>query len=224
MRGDEKRSGGMFSYVRLEERIAGDHPLRAIRALAEDVLAEMPGKFAGLYSHTGRPSIPPGQLLKAALLQAFFTVRPERQLMEQIGYSLLFRWFVGLAMDDRVWHATVFTHSRDRLLEADVAREFLVTLTGLARVKQLLSSDHFSVDGTLIDAWASMKGFRPKDGSGEPPLGGRNGERDFHKSLPPRRRGRSVPTRLMPRPPAPMQGCSARAMAGKAVCASSAMP
>jgi len=181
MRGDEKRSEGLFSYVRLEERIAADHPLRPIRALVEEVLSAMSGKFSELYSHTGRPSIPPEQLLKATLLQAFFTVRSERQLMEQIDYNLLFRWFVGLSMDDGVWDASVFSKNRDRLIEADVAREFLATLTGLPKVKRLLSSDHFSVDGTLIDAWASMKSFRPKDGSGAPPAGGRNGERNFHK-------------------------------------------
>ncbi len=181
MRGDEKRSEDLFSYVRLEERIAADHPLRPIRALVEEVLAAMSGRFETLYSHTGRPSIPPEQLLKATLLQAFFTVRSERQLMEQIDYNLLFRWFLGLAMDDGVWDASTFSKNRERLLEADVAREFLATLIGLPKVKRLLSSDHFSVDGTLIDAWASMKSFRPKDGSGSPPSGGRNGERDFHK-------------------------------------------
>ena len=181
MRGDEKRCEGLFSYVRLEERIAADHPLRAIRALVEEVLGSMPGKFAALYSHTGRPSIPPEQLLKATLLQAFFTVRSERQLIEQIDYNMLFRWFVGLSMDDAVWDASTFSKNRERLMEAEVAREFLVALTGLRQVKQLLSSEHFSVDGTLIDAWASMKSFRPKDGSGEPPTGGRNGERDFHQ-------------------------------------------
>ena len=180
MRGDERRSEGMFSYVRLEERIAADHPLRAIGSLVEEVLGVMSGKFEALYSHTGRPSIPPEQLLKATLLQAFFTVRSERQLMEQIDYNLLFRWFVGLSMDDKVWDASTFSKNRERLMEADVAREFLTVLTGLAQVKSLLSSDHFSVDGTLIDAWASMKSFRPTDGSGEPPAGGRNGERDFH--------------------------------------------
>jgi len=181
MRGDEKRSEGLFSYVRLEERIAADHPLRAIRTLVEEVLAAMSGKFSALYSHTGRPSIPPEQLLKATLLQAFFTVRSERQLMEQIDYNMLFRWFVGLSMDDGVWDASTFSKNRDRLLEADVACEFLATLIGLPQVKGLLSSDHFSVDGTLIDAWASMKSFRPKNGSGSPPGAGRNGERDFHK-------------------------------------------
>jgi transposase len=129
----------------------------------------------------GRPSIPPEMLLRATLLQAFFSVRSERMLMEQIDYNLLFRWFVGLPMDAQVWHPTVFTHNRDRLLDADVAREFLAALLALPQVRKLLSSEHFSVDGTLIDAWASMKSFRPKDGSGEPPSPGRNGERNFHK-------------------------------------------
>src|SRR5437763_1967117 len=127
----------------------------------------------------GRPSIPPEMLLRATLLQAFFSVRSERLLMEQIDYNLLFRWFVGLPMDAEVWHPTVFTHNRDRLLEADVAHEFLAALLALPQVTKLLSSEHFSVDGTLIEAWASMKSFRPKDGSGEPPGPGRNGERDF---------------------------------------------
>jgi transposase len=128
----------------------------------------------------GRPSIPPEQLLKATLLQAFFSIRSERQLMEQVDYNLLFRWFVGLDMDARVWDASTFSKNRDRLLEADVAREFLTTLMGLGQVRRLLSSDHFSVDGTMIDAWASMKSFRPKDGSGDPPGPGRNGMRSFH--------------------------------------------
>jgi transposase len=129
----------------------------------------------------GRPSIPPEMLLRATLLQAFFSVRSERMLMEQIDYNLLFRWFVGLEIDAAVWHPTVFTHNRDRLLEADVARAFLSGLMALKPVERLLSSDHFSVDGPLIEAWASMKSFRPKDGSGEPPGPGRNGERDFRK-------------------------------------------
>lgn len=181
MRGRDDRSEGMFSYVRLEERIPADHPLRTIRALADEALGSLNKRFEGLYSSMGRPSIAPEMLLRATLLQAFFSVRSERMLMEQINYNLLFRWFVGLPMDAEVWHATVFTHNRDRLLEAEVAREFLAALLGLPRVKKLLSSEHFSVDGTLIDAWASMKSFRPKDGSGEPPAPGRNGERNFHK-------------------------------------------
>lgn len=181
MRGRDDQSDGLFSYVRLEKRIPEDHPLRPIRKLVDDVLAVMNGRFEALYSTTGRPSIAPEMLLRATLLQAFFSVRSERQLMEQIDYNLLFRWFVGLPMDAQAWHATVFCHNRDRLLEADVAREFLTTLMSLAEVKMLLSREHFSVDGTLIEAWASMKSFRPKDGSGEPPDPGRNGERDFHK-------------------------------------------
>ena len=181
MRGREERCENLFSYVRLEERVPADHPLRPIRALADEVLAGLNERFETLYSGLGRPSIPPEMLLRATLLQAFFSVRSERMLMEQIDYNLLFRWFVGLEMDAAIWHPTVFTHNRDRLLEADVARAFLSSLLALRQVERLLSSDHFSVDGTLIEAWASMKSFRPKDGSGEPPGPGRNGERDFRK-------------------------------------------
>jgi transposase len=180
MRGQDDRSEGFFSYVRLEERIPADHPLRPIRALADEALGSLNQRFEGLYSTMGRPSIPPEMLLRATLLQAFFSVRSERMLMEQINYNLLFRWFVGLPIDAEVWHPTVFTHNRDRVMEADVAHEFLGALLALPQVKKLLSSEHFSVDGTLIDAWASMKSFRSKDGSGEPPSPGRNGERNFH--------------------------------------------
>ena len=180
MRGRDDWSEGFFSYVRLEERIPNDHPLRPIRALADEALASLNERFEGLYSTMGRPSIAPEMLLRAMLLQAFFSVRSERMLMEQINYNLLFRWFVGLPMDAEVWHPTVFTHNRDRLLEAAVAHQFLAALLALPQVNKLLSSEHFSVDGTLIDAWASMKSFRPKDGSGEPPAPGRNGERNFH--------------------------------------------
>lgn len=181
MRGRDDRSEALFSYIRLEERVPADHPLRPIRALADAGLSSLHQRLEDIYSSVGRPSIAPEMLLRATLLQAFFSVRSERLLMEQIDYNLLFRWFVGLPMDAEVWHPTVFTHNRDRLLEADVAREFLAALLSLPRVKKLLSNEHFSVDGTLIDAWASMKSFRPKDGSGEPPAPGRNGERDFHK-------------------------------------------
>jgi transposase len=182
MRGGERRSEGMFSYIRLEDRIAADHPLRAIRALVDETLAALSSQFDDLYSHTGRPSIPPEYLLRATLLQAFFTVRSERQLMEQIDYNLLFRWFVGLSMDDAVWDHSSFSTNRDRLLEAGVAREFLLCLLALPKVKQLLSSDHFTVDGTLLKAWASMKSFQLKDGSGGGSSGsGRNGERNFRR-------------------------------------------
>jgi transposase len=181
MRGEERRSAELFSYIRLEERIPADHPLRAIRALVNETLESLSGRFEGLYSHTGRPSIPPEYLLRATLLQAFFSVRSERQLMEQIDYNLLFRWFVGLSIDDVVWDASSFSTNRDRLLEADVAKEFLATLLALPQVKRLLSNDHFSVDGTLLKAWASMKSFQPKDGGGDPPTDGRNGERNFRR-------------------------------------------
>lgn len=180
MRGRNDGGDELFSFVRLEDRVPRDHPLRAIRALTDEVLVSLNGRLEGIYSGVGRPSIPPEMLLRATLLQALFSIRSERMLMEQINYNLLFRWFVGLSMDADVWHPTGFTHNRDRLLEADVAREFLSALMALPKVKRLLSSEHFSVDGTLIDAWASMKSFRPKDGSGDPPGPGRNGERDFH--------------------------------------------
>ena len=132
MRGEDRSIGGLFSYVRLEERVPADHPLRAIRALVDEALAALSGRFEALYSRYGRPSIPPEMLLRATLLQAFFSVRSERLLMEQIDYNLLFRWFVGLPMDAAVWHPTVFTQNRDRLLEADVAREFLARAAGAA--------------------------------------------------------------------------------------------
>ena len=138
------------------------------------------GEFQQLYALNGRPSIAPEKLLRALLLQAFYSVRSERQLMEQLDYNLLFRWFVGLGVDDPVWDVTVFTKNRDRLLEGEIAAKFLRAVLAQPKVKALLSDEHFSVDGTLIQAWASMKSFRPKDGSGEPPAPGRNGERDFH--------------------------------------------
>jgi len=179
MRGGVEETKQLFSYMDIEDRIASDHPLRAVKGLVEAVLAGLSREFAKLYSHTGRPSIPPEHLLKASLLQAFFTVRSERQLMEQINYNMLYRWFVGLSADTPVWDASVFSKNRERLMQADVAKAFMGKLLNLPQVKGLLSSEHFSVDGTLIDAWASMKSFQPKDGSGEPPTPGRNGERNF---------------------------------------------
>ena len=186
MRGEDQRSEGFFSYVRLESRIPSDHPLRAIRELVDAALGELSRSFDRLYSRDGRPSIPPERLLRALLLQAFYTVRSERQLMEQLDYNLLFRWFVGLSADDAVWDATVFCKNRDRLLDGDIANKFFVAVLNLPQVRKLLSSEHFSVDGTLIEAWASMKSFVPKDG-GDPPSrqgggggGGRNAERNFH--------------------------------------------
>ena len=180
MRGSDARSGELFSYVDLEERVPTKHPLRVIRRIVNDVLALLDVEFAALYAAGGRPSIAPERLLRALLLQVFYTIRSERQLMEQLHYNLLYRWFVGLGVDDPVWVPTVFTKNRDRLLEADVARKFLAALLNHKEVRSLLSDEHFSVDGTQIQAWASMKSFVAKDGSSEPPSPGRNGERDFH--------------------------------------------
>ena len=181
MRGDDRKSGSLFSYVDLEARVPGSHPLRVIRGIVNDVLDGMSSDFEAAYAHTGRPSIPPEKLLRALLLQAFYTIRSERQLMEQLDFNLLFRWFVGLGIDDRVWDASVFCKNRDRLLEAEVSAKLLGGVIAHKKVQHLLSRDHFSVDGTLIEAWASMKSFRPKDGDGgESPEPGRNKERDYH--------------------------------------------
>src|SRR6267378_6432791 len=165
MRGSNQRSGELFSYVDLEKRVRLDHPLRAIRALTDPALGALSGAFAALYSGLGRPSIAPEMLLRAMLLQAFYSVRSERQLMERLEFDLLFRWFVGLGVDDAVWDHSTFSKNRDRLLEGEIAAKFLNALLAQPKVKRLLSSDHFSVDGTLIEAWASIKSFRRKDGS-----------------------------------------------------------
>jgi transposase len=180
MRGDDAICGNLFSYIDLEKRVASGHPLRIIRRIANTALKSLSAEFDRLYSPIGRLSIPPERLLRALLLQAFYSIRSERQLVERIDYDLLFRWFVGLGIEDPVWDATSFTKNRDRLLEGDIARRFLAAVLAHDKVKGLLSSEHFSVDGTLLEAWASAKSFRPKDGSGEPPGDGRNGERDFH--------------------------------------------
>jgi len=181
MRGSDERTGSLFSFVDLEERVPQRHPLRKIRQIVNEALTSLDGEFARLYSSEGRPSIAPERLLRASLLQAFFSVRSERQLMEQLDYNLMFRWFVGLGVDDAVWDATVFTKNRDRLLDAEVAAKFMAAVLAHREVRPLLSSDHFSVDGTLVEAWASLKSFRAKDGSDEPPGPGRNGERSFHR-------------------------------------------
>ena len=181
MRGVDRRSGELFSYVSIEERVPKDHPLRLIREIVNDVLNGLSSDFSGLYSSIGRPSIAPEHLLRALLLQAFYSVRSERQLMEQLNYNILFRWFVGLGMDDPVWDASTFAKNRDRLLTVDVSSRFLNGIVQHERVAQLLSRDHFSVDGTLIDAWASMKSFRPRgDNTGDDDAGcGRNPDGDF---------------------------------------------
>src|ERR1700726_4367490 len=182
MRGTDKRSGELFSYVDLEQRVRRDHPLRVIRSLTDGALSALSDDFAALYSGMGRPSIPPEMLLRAMLLQAFYSVRSERQLMERLEFDLLFRWFVGLGVDDPVWDHSTFSKNRDRLLAGEIAAKFLVAVLAQPKVKRLLSRDHFSVDGTLIEAWASIKSFRRKDGDDNDPNGaGRNAERGFHK-------------------------------------------
>ena len=180
MRGGDARTEALFSYVSCEARVPMDHPLRVIRRIVNAALTALSPEFEKLYAQSGRPPIPPEKLLRALLLQAFYSVRSERQLMEQLDYNLLFRWFVGLSLDAVVWDVTVFTKNRERLIAGDIAARFMAAVLNQERVKTLLSDEHFSVDGTLIEAWASMKSFRPKDGSGEPPAPGRNGERDFH--------------------------------------------
>ena len=180
MRGSDQRSGSLFSYIDVEARVPRTHPIRIIKAIVDDVLLSLDAEFAQLYDGTGRQSIAPERLLRASLLQAFYSVRSERQLMEQIGYNILFRWFVGLGMDDCVWDHSTFSKNRDRLLDADVAAKFLEAVLRHPKVKRFLSDDHFSVDGTLVEAWASLKSFRARDGRDEPPSPGRNGERDFH--------------------------------------------
>jgi transposase len=162
MRGDDRQPEAMFSYVSAEERVPKDHPLRAIRALVDEVLRDMSREFDGLYARVGRPSIPPERLLRAQLLQVFYSIRSERLLMEQLDYNLLFRWFVGMDMDEPIWAPTVFTKNRDRLLNQEIARSFFRRV--VERAAGLLSDEHFTVDGTLIEAWASQKSFQRKDG------------------------------------------------------------
>ena len=181
MRGDDQEPDGMFSYVSMEARIPADHPLRAMRDLMDAALRELSPRFALMYAKTGRPSVAPEKLLRAQLLQILYTIRSERLLMEQLDYNLLFRWFVGLRMDDAIWDATVFTKNRERLLAGDIARGLLEQVVAEARARHLLSSEHFSVDGTLIEAWASLKSFQRKDApAGPPPDDPGNPTIDFH--------------------------------------------
>src|SRR5215469_130846 len=164
MRGTDSQQSGMFSYISAERRVPADHPLRAIRTMVEVALRNMSKEFATMYAKAGRPSIAPEKLLRALLLQILYTVRSERMLMEQLDYNLLFRWFVGLNMDDVVWDPTVFSKNRERMLKAEIAGLFFQAVVEEARVASLLSDEHFSVDGTLIEAWASQKSFQKKDG------------------------------------------------------------
>jgi len=163
MRGEDHQQNHVFSYLSPEERVRKDHPLRAVRAMVDEVLKQLSRRFAGMYAKVGRPSIPPEQLLRALLLQMLYSIRSERLLMEEIDYSILFRWFVGLNLDDKLWDATVFTKNRDRLLEADVAKEVLAQVVEQARRKGLISDEHFTIDGTLLEAWAGAKSFQAKD-------------------------------------------------------------
>lgn len=181
MRGADYEQSGMFSYVSPEKRVPGDHPIRAIRRMADEALAGLSRRFTRLYAWGGRPSIPPEKLLRALLLQVLYTVRSERQLMEQLDYNLLFRWFVGLNMDEAVWDATTFSKNRERLLKGDVAEAFFDQVLKQASAHELLSAEHFTVDGTLLEAWASQKSFQKKDGGGSPSDGDRsNPNVNFH--------------------------------------------
>ena len=191
MRGTDEVSGSLFSYVDLEERVPARHPLRKVRQIVNDALTSLDAEFDLLYSAEGRPSIAPERLLRASLLQILFSVRSERQLMEQMEYNLLFRWFVGLGIDDPVWGPTVFTKNRDRLLTTDISRKFLAAILAHREVAPLLSDEHFSVDGTLVKAWASMKSFQPKMG-GSPP------DDDSEPGDPPSTRSADLPDQPQP--------------------------
>jgi transposase len=180
MRGKDMQQQAMFSYLSPEARVPQDHPLRPIRKMANQALAELSGEFQAMYSREGRPSIPPEKLLRALLLQILYTIRSARLLMEQLNYNLLFRWFVGLSMDDKVWDHSVFSKNQERFLNSDLAAAFFARIQEQAAAAGLLSDEHFTVDGTLIEAWASLKSFRPKDGPPPAGGGGRNPEVDFH--------------------------------------------
>jgi len=176
MRGDDNQQERMFSYVSPEKRVPADHPLRPIRKMVDEILKEMSPQFAKLYSEVGRPSIAPERLFRSLLLQIFYSVRSERMLIEQLQYNLLFRWFVGMEMDEAVWNHAVFSKNRERLLNEEIAESFFQRV--LERARPHMSDEHFTVDGTLIEAWASQKSFRRKDGQGKRP--GPGGEVDFH--------------------------------------------
>jgi transposase len=217
VRGGDNRTGKLFSYVDLEARVRGDHPLRAIRTIVNEALSALEREFASLYSPIGRPSIPPEKLLRAMLLQAFYSIRSERLLMERLEYDLLFRWFVGIGVDDAAWDHSVFSKNRDRLLEGDIAAKFLAAVLAQPKVKKLLSSDHFSVDGTLIEAWASMKSVKPS--------ATRASHRRKAAGAMPKRTSmaRNARTTPMLRPPIRTPGSIARVKARRRSCASSGM-
>jgi transposase len=180
MRGSDQQQGEVFSYLSPESRVRKDHPLRAIRTMVDEVLRALSPEFDRMYARQGRPSIAPEKLLRAQMLQMLYSVRSERLLMEEIDYSILFRWFIGLNLDEEVWDATTFTKNRDRLLEADVAKQFLVEVVELARARGLVSDEHFSVDGTLLEAWASLKSYQRKESKPAPPDDRGNPTVNFH--------------------------------------------
>src|SRR6201997_4335159 len=169
MRGTDQQQSHVFSYISPEQRVRKDHPLRPIRTMVDEILKQLSPQFDKMYAKVGRPSIPPEQLLRAQLLQMLYSVRSERLLMEEMDYNILFRWFVGLNLDEEVWDATTFTKNRERLLEADVARQFLAAVVEMARTQGFVSDEHFTVDGTLLEAWAGAKSFQPKEGKHLPP-------------------------------------------------------
>jgi transposase len=185
MRGRFRDQGGLFSYISPESRVPASHPLRRVRQLVREVLSELSSSLGRLYASEGRPSIPPEQLLSALLLQVFYSIRSERQLTEQLDYNLMYRWFVGLSPDEAVWDPTTFSKNRERLERGDIFQKFMTRLLNHPRVKPLLSDEHFSVDGTLVEAWASQKSFRPKDGSGGDgtDFHGRQRKNDTHASV-----------------------------------------
>jgi transposase len=180
MRGDDPRHESMFSYVTPEARVRPDHPLRPIRRMTDAALERLSPRFAQLYSTMGRPSIPPEQLLRALLLQMLYSIRSERLLVEELDYSVLYRWFVGLSLDDRIWDATTFTKNRDRLLDGDIADAFFAEVVAAIKADGLMSDEHFTVDGTLLEAWASHKSFKPKGTDQTPPEDPKNPSVDFH--------------------------------------------
>jgi transposase len=180
MRGDDPRHESMFSYVTPEARVRPDHPLRPIRRMTDAALERLSSRFDRLYSTTGRPSIPPEQLLRALLLQMLYSIRSERLLMEELDYSVLYRWFVGLSLDDSIWDATTFTKNRDRLLDGDIAEAFFAEVVAAIKADGLMSDEHFTVDGTLLEAWASQKSFKPKDSDRTPPDDPKNPSVNFH--------------------------------------------
>ena len=181
MRGKDEQQLDVFSYISPEQRVPQDHPLRSLRAMTDEALQQLRPRFNSLYAKTGRPSIAPEKLLRALLLQALYSVRSERMLMEQLDYNLLFRWFVGLNMDDSIWDVTVFTKNRERLLDGDIAEVFFQAVLTQARERSLLSDEHFTVDGTLLEAWASVKSYQRKDGKPmAPPDDPGNATVDFH--------------------------------------------